>query len=56
MLYLGGDDPELLKTVANKIVDEMRRLKELRAPRVGADLRRPEITSSRASTWPRTSA
>jgi len=42
-LYLGGDNPELLLATANKVVDEMAGLKELRAPRVQGDLVRPEI-------------
>ncbi|HEU5286193.1 MAG TPA: efflux RND transporter permease subunit [Sphingomicrobium sp.] len=44
MLYLGGDNPELLLATANKIADEMQTLSELRAPRVQGDLVRPEIT------------
>jgi len=44
MLYLGGDDPEKLMAVANKIADEMQTIPGLRAPRVGGDLVRPEIT------------
>ena len=40
-LYLGGDNPELLLATANKVVDEMTGLKELRAPRVQGDLVRP---------------
>jgi multidrug efflux pump subunit AcrB len=44
MLYLGGDDPDKLMTVANKIADEMATIPGLRAPRVGGDLVRPEIT------------
>jgi len=43
-LYLGSDNPELLNTTANKIVDEMATLPELRAPRAVGDLVRPEIT------------
>ena len=43
-LYLGSDNPELLVATANKIVDEMSGLKEVRAPRVQGDLVRPEIT------------
>jgi multidrug efflux pump subunit AcrB len=42
-LYLGSDNPELLNATANKIVDEMTALKELRAPRTVGDLVRPEI-------------
>ncbi|MFL6747816.1 MAG: efflux RND transporter permease subunit [Sphingomicrobium sp.] len=44
MLYLGGDDPEQLKTVANQIAKEMEALPDLRAPRVGSQLAQPEIT------------
>ena len=44
VLYLGSDNPELLMKTANKIVDEMATLKELRAPRAVGDLVRPEIT------------
>ncbi|HEU4704166.1 MAG TPA: efflux RND transporter permease subunit, partial [Sphingomicrobium sp.] len=44
MLFLGGDNPELLLATANKIADEMQKLPELRAPRVQGDLVRPEIT------------
>ncbi|MDQ3247440.1 MAG: efflux RND transporter permease subunit [Pseudomonadota bacterium] len=43
-LYLGSDNPELLNATANKIVDEMATLSEVRAPRVQGDLVRPEIT------------
>ena len=41
---LGGDDPVLLNATANKVVEEMRALPELRAPRFNGDLLRPEIT------------
>jgi multidrug efflux pump subunit AcrB len=44
MLYLGGDDPEELKVVANKIAKEMEGIPGLRAPRVGSQLAMPEIT------------
>jgi multidrug efflux pump subunit AcrB len=44
MIYLGGDDPEQLKTVANKIAKEMEAVPGLRAPRVGSQLAQPEIT------------
>ncbi len=44
MLYLGGDDPEQLKAVANKIAKEMEGISDLRAPRVGSQLAQPEIT------------
>ncbi|MGH6729731.1 MAG: efflux RND transporter permease subunit, partial [Sphingomicrobium sp.] len=43
-LYLGSDNPELLNATANKIVDEMTAMSELRAPRTVGDLVRPEIT------------
>ena len=42
-LHLGGEDPEQLLQVANKIADEMATLPEVRAPRVQGDLVRPEI-------------
>lgn len=42
-IMLSSDDPELLEQTANKIVDEMNRLPELRAARIEGDLRRPEI-------------
>jgi multidrug efflux pump subunit AcrB len=44
MLFLGGEDPALLETTAQKIADEMQHLPQLRAPRVAGDLVRPEIT------------
>ncbi|HEU4877678.1 MAG TPA: efflux RND transporter permease subunit [Sphingomicrobium sp.] len=43
-LYLGSDNPQLLAATANKIVEEMTALPELRAPRTFGDLVRPEIT------------
>ena len=43
MLYLGSDNPKLLDATANKIADEMRKLPELRAPRVAGDVEQPEI-------------
>ena len=42
-ITLGGDDPVLLNQTANKVVEEMRELPELRAPRFNGDLLRPEI-------------
>jgi multidrug efflux pump subunit AcrB len=42
-IMLSGSDPVLLNQTAAKLVDEMSRLKEIRAPRVNADLRRPEL-------------
>ena len=44
MVYLGGDDPDELKAVANQIAKEMETVKGLRAPRVGSSLAQPEIT------------
>jgi len=44
MLYLGGDDPEQLTAVANRIAKEMETVPGLRAPRVGSNLAQPEIT------------
>jgi len=44
MLYLGGDDPVQLTSVANEIVKEMATIPGLRAPRVGSNLAQPEIT------------
>ncbi len=42
-ITLGGDDPIVLNATANKIVEQMRDLPELRAPRFNGDLLRPEI-------------
>ncbi len=42
-ITLGGSDPVLLNATANKIVDEMRALPQLVAPRTNADMQRPEI-------------
>ena len=44
MLYLGGEDPVELNTVANQIAREMQTIPGLRAPRVGSNLAQPEIT------------
>jgi multidrug efflux pump subunit AcrB len=44
MLYLGGDDPDQLTAVANRIAKEMETVPGLRAPRVGSQLAQPEIT------------
>jgi multidrug efflux pump subunit AcrB len=41
---LGGEDPEQLKQVANKLAEEMQTIPELVAPRVGGQTNRPEIT------------
>jgi len=42
-ITLGGDDSVLLANTANKIVEEMRGLPQLVAPRTNADMQRPEI-------------
>ena len=42
-MIIGGDDPVALEKHALKIVDEMSKLKELRAPRIEGDIPRPEI-------------
>jgi multidrug efflux pump subunit AcrB len=44
MLYLGGEDPAQLQSVANEIAKEMQTVPGLRAPRVGSNLAQPEIT------------
>lgn len=42
-IVLGGEDPKLLNDTALKIVAEMEKMPELRAPRITGDLQRPEI-------------
>jgi multidrug efflux pump subunit AcrB len=42
-IMLSGSDPVLLERTASKLVDEMGGLQEVRAPRVTADMRRPEL-------------
>lgn len=42
-ITLAGDDPETLSATAGKLVEEMRGLPELVAPRVSGDLQRPEL-------------
>src|SRR4051812_19284076 len=44
MLYLGGEDPAQLESVANAIAKQMQTVPGLRAPRVGSNLAQPEIT------------
>jgi multidrug efflux pump subunit AcrB len=44
MLYLGGDDPVQLTSVAQQIAKEMETVPGLRAPRVGSQLAQPDIT------------
>jgi multidrug efflux pump subunit AcrB len=41
--FLIGDDPVLLEATGHKVLDEMRALPELRAPRIRGDYPRPEI-------------
>ncbi len=43
-ITLASDNPVLLTETANKVVAEMRALREIEAPRVSGDLQRPEIT------------
>ncbi len=43
-LMLAGSDPELVLRTANKVVEEMKALPQLRAPRINGDIPRPEIT------------
>jgi multidrug efflux pump subunit AcrB len=40
---IGGDDPVALEKHALKIVDQMKGVKEIRAPRIEGDIPRPEI-------------
>ena len=42
-VMLSGSDPALLERTAATLVEQMGQLKELQAPRVSADMRRPEI-------------
>ena len=42
-IMLSGSDPALLDATANKVIEEMAAVKEVRAPRINADLRRPEL-------------
>ncbi len=42
-VMLAGSDPAVVTATANKLVEEMRELKQLRAPRIDGDLQRPEI-------------
>lgn len=43
-IMLGGDNPELLNATAQKIVNEMSAIREIRGARLSGDLKRPEIT------------
>ena len=42
-VMLSGSDPKLLDRTALQLVEQMKGLKDLRAPRVEADLQRPEL-------------
>jgi multidrug efflux pump subunit AcrB len=42
-LYITGDDPALVERTAHQVVEEMRKLPELKEARINGDLRRPEI-------------
>ncbi|QDP19821.1 efflux RND transporter permease subunit [Sphingomonas xanthus] len=42
-IMLSGSDPILLNNTASKLVSEMSGIPEVRAPRINADLRRPEL-------------
>jgi multidrug efflux pump subunit AcrB len=42
-ITLGSDDPVVLNRVASQIIEEMRGLKELVAPRLAGEMKRPEI-------------
>ena len=42
-IMLSGSDPDLLYKTATTLVEEMKGVKEIVAPRIKADLRRPEI-------------
>ena len=43
VIMLTGSNPDLLYDTANKLADQMRGIKDLVAPRVSADMRRPEV-------------
>jgi len=42
-IYITGDDPLLTQATAEKVVDEMRAMPELRGARINGDMQRPEI-------------
>ncbi len=42
-IYITGDDPDLTQHTAEKVVDEMRTMPELRDARINGDMQRPEI-------------
>ncbi len=43
VIMLTGSDPDLLYNTANQLAEQMRGIKQLVAPRVSADMRRPEV-------------
>ncbi|WP_066559285.1 efflux RND transporter permease subunit [Croceicoccus bisphenolivorans] len=45
-IMLSGSDPDLLKSTANNVVEEMRGVNDVVAPRIEADLQRPELIIS----------
>ncbi len=42
-IMLGGEDPVLLEKTAHDLVEQMSKVKEIRAPRLNGDIQRPEI-------------
>jgi multidrug efflux pump subunit AcrB len=42
-IYITGDDPQLTQRTAEKVVEEMRTMPELRSARINGDMQRPEI-------------
>jgi hydrophobe/amphiphile efflux-1 (HAE1) family protein len=42
-IYITGDDPPVVQASAEKVVDEMRAMPELRNARINGDMQRPEI-------------
>ena len=42
-LYITGDQPDLVQSTADKVVEEMRKLPILRDARINGDMQRPEI-------------
>ena len=42
-IMLAGSDPAVLEEAATRLVEQMKGLKEVVAPRISADLRRPEV-------------
>jgi multidrug efflux pump subunit AcrB len=45
-IVLGGDDPQLLTSTAQKIVQQLSKLKSVTAPRIQGDLQQPELVVS----------